>query len=207
VKGSLEQFFQRYHRISGFVAGLLVVLSAGGCVDHPVYPSSWSPLRTSVGADCSGLSGNYNSDSIGKSFDGNSPVSLARDLYNLSDRPNQEFARSGLEKVAVVRLTVTDSHLRAEMVVNDSSSIEIVIALGNGSAKCTGNLLEIYRGTADAAPFSFAGGRQTTIFYRANDGTLVERFGRTEVGTTMLIIPFGESHYDWVKFGTEEPPN
>jgi len=175
---------------------MLAVLVSGGCVDHPPYPSSWSPISPSLGPNCSGLSGTFRAQRIGTDV---APWDLAQELDRIVDESGANLSRFDFHRVTDVRLDVAAPRATAVLLAGTERIGTIELGAPQYSPTCDGRALKLLWLEVGAAPFAAGVGHETTMLFRAEDGSLVMRTGSGAVGV-VLLVPIGDSYYSWARY-------
>jgi hypothetical protein len=182
-----------------FVSAAIAITNVS-CVHHPMYPKTWTPLRSSIGTDCSGLSGTFDARSRGYSATEYSAPNLPWQIHWLVFGSKYDPITWDSNKPTSVRLIVAAPKVTATFL--DGSEIMRTLEIGAPvmSASCDGHELKLRRAFGDATLFSFFGGSEDTWFLRDNEGSLIVRTGSTSGGLGMLVVPVVDSHFEWVRY-------
>ena len=179
-------------------------IAIASCVHHPPYPDSWPPIRSSIGADCSGLSGLYDAHYGGASnvsYSGNLPAELHWAVFGTKHDP----VIWDPNKPTSVRLIVAAPKATATFLVGSAAIRTLEIGAPATPASCDGHELKLLRIAGAATLFSFGAGTESTWLLRDNDGSLIVRTGYNMGGLGMLVIPVADSHYEWIRYNEHQP--
>jgi hypothetical protein len=184
----------------GRLAIAVTAIAIAGCVHHPSYPKSWAPRRSSIAADCSGLSGTFESHSGGYSSTEYSAPNLPWQLHWLVFGTEYDPITWDPNKPTSVRLDVAAPKVTATFLVGSEIMRTLEIGAAVKGVSCNGHELKLRRTLGKATLFSFAGGTETAWFLRDNEGSLIVRTGNTSGGLGMLVVPLVDSHYEWIRY-------
>ena len=166
-----------------------------GCVHHPKYPATWSPLQTSITSDCSDLSGTYENRAVGDT----ESEPLAYMLERQVDLSTSRFRNPDFRRIDSVRFRVSAPYATADFLAGDEVISTLDLGAPKRSAECDGHVLKLRKLMSGTAPLALDAGHYRTFLYRAKDESIVMRSGASEVGV-VLVVPVAYSEFRWFRF-------
>jgi hypothetical protein len=154
-------------------------VAIAGCVHHPRYPDTWTPLRTSIGTDCSWLSGSFDYKSTGYSAAGNGAPTLLWQLHWLAFGSKHDPIAWDPNRPTSVRLVVAVPKVTATFLAGTDVVRTLEIGTPATTVSCDGRELKVRRIDADAAPLSPFAQSENVWLRLDEDGALIVRVGST----------------------------